>query len=615
MADSATCPTRNDLYSPLGPTDIRLVEILPGDFGDQIEITIDVADLEDQPLYDALSYVWHPHDGTIERSDSLEIAIVRNHNSYPIPLGANLDSAIRHLRPKPGGVHRTHSAHRKIWIDALCINQDLSLERNHQVRLMKNIYSSAENVLIWLGPPCHGSHFVLDALSQGQLESRDLPRFMECLERLLCRDWFTRVWIAQELTLASQDPVIYVGHRTIGWASFSRAVQVVLARLNGKIDISEVGDTEYLGPFQRTTIRDLGPDAFPPALTNRARAIQNLTRMRNDGPRAPFSQRFFLTIHLQATDPRDNIFGLLGFSTFRTVAIAPDYTKSLELVVAETAATIMREDFCSYIQFKFWQYTARKIRGSVTWAPWVPNLLFLKQSRGHEMTVLPSSSSLKRALEAAHGIAPVLEISVDFRMLSTVGSNLGSIVIEQPISLPRLIWKQIPTNYLSELIAHARAAGFALGVDKLLSALVGPSQPDERQMEAHTSFLLVLTSSKATILTAHTTLEFGAKYDRFKRAMSHHPEDATIFMTDQGHVGIRPFVMGTASQARPIVAGLFGLNVPFVLQPMQNRQHQIVSAAYIANHVLGDENIESLGRDGNWRDLVKEGKLQTFTIQ
>ncbi|KPI39840.1 uncharacterized protein AB675_3545 [Cyphellophora attinorum] len=36
------------------------------------------------------------------------------------------------------------------WIDAICINQKSIVERNHQVRLMRLIYSSADSVTIWL---------------------------------------------------------------------------------------------------------------------------------------------------------------------------------------------------------------------------------------------------------------------------------------------------------------------------------------------------------------------------------------------------------------------------------------------------------------------------------
>lgn len=39
-----------------------------------------------------------------------------------------------------------------IWIDAISINQDDYVERNHEVLKMGQIYNSASRVIIWLGP-------------------------------------------------------------------------------------------------------------------------------------------------------------------------------------------------------------------------------------------------------------------------------------------------------------------------------------------------------------------------------------------------------------------------------------------------------------------------------
>jgi len=40
---------------------------------------------------------------------------------------------------------------RRVWIDAICINQDNLDERSQQVSLMTDIYSKARRVIIWLG--------------------------------------------------------------------------------------------------------------------------------------------------------------------------------------------------------------------------------------------------------------------------------------------------------------------------------------------------------------------------------------------------------------------------------------------------------------------------------
>ncbi|KAF2828788.1 hypothetical protein CC86DRAFT_319850, partial [Ophiobolus disseminans] len=158
---AALSDTSKHPYNALGTAEIRLVNLLPGEFEDPIELEIITVDLLHKPLYDALSYVWHPRDGTIDTMRSLKPALIVNFKSYPIPIGANLDAAI---------------------------------QRSHQVGLMKSIYSSAQRVLIWLGPSRYCSDFVLDALLTDGLKGHEIADFINCLEILLRRDWFSRVW-------------------------------------------------------------------------------------------------------------------------------------------------------------------------------------------------------------------------------------------------------------------------------------------------------------------------------------------------------------------------------------------------------------------------------------
>ncbi|KAJ4289069.1 hypothetical protein N0V90_011411 [Kalmusia sp. IMI 367209] len=63
-------------------------------------------------------------------------------NNKHISVTKNLYDALRHIR--------SENSNREIWVDALCINQADVKERNHQVSLMGDIYSSAELVINWL---------------------------------------------------------------------------------------------------------------------------------------------------------------------------------------------------------------------------------------------------------------------------------------------------------------------------------------------------------------------------------------------------------------------------------------------------------------------------------
>ena len=125
---------RSSLYRPIADLDeIRLIHLLPGSRKSSIECLIEHANLESKPQYEALSYMWGVPEG------ELPIKI----NNSTVRIRPNLKSALYHLR-------KTHRE-RVIWIDALCINQKDTNERNRQVNQMARIYSMASRVVLWLG--------------------------------------------------------------------------------------------------------------------------------------------------------------------------------------------------------------------------------------------------------------------------------------------------------------------------------------------------------------------------------------------------------------------------------------------------------------------------------
>ncbi|KIN07163.1 hypothetical protein OIDMADRAFT_97146, partial [Oidiodendron maius Zn] len=140
--------------------------------------------------FSALSYVW----GT-------EID--------PIPLicdggivwtTENLGQALRHLQ--------IYGEPRCLWIDALCIDQKNTAERNQQVTLMKDIYGTAKEVLVWLGPDLGSKAKSIFSDISGVLTTmiedirNDLePRQTADLKQMLPlfrSEWFTRTWTIQE---------------------------------------------------------------------------------------------------------------------------------------------------------------------------------------------------------------------------------------------------------------------------------------------------------------------------------------------------------------------------------------------------------------------------------
>ncbi|GAW16383.1 hypothetical protein ANO14919_058090 [Xylariales sp. No.14919] len=120
----------------LGGQTIRLIELAPADFS-ALPIRCRLVEEKLTPAlsYKALSYSWKNGDGTPD------VAIYCN--SKPIYVSANLHAALRRMRA-PNAVVR-------IWVDAICINQQDDAERADQVGMMRDIYRNSSEVLIWLG--------------------------------------------------------------------------------------------------------------------------------------------------------------------------------------------------------------------------------------------------------------------------------------------------------------------------------------------------------------------------------------------------------------------------------------------------------------------------------
>jgi len=150
-------------------------------------------------------------------------------NSRRYEIRENLFDALVHLR------HETRE--RVLWIDAICINQDDVEERNHQVSQMGAIYSKASKVVAWVGLADEFTTAALGYLQEFEavpdLIDRtsfdifktklagtvDGHRVLEGVRSVSLRPYWTRLWIIQEVNLAS-DAHIQCGSDCISWQVF-----------------------------------------------------------------------------------------------------------------------------------------------------------------------------------------------------------------------------------------------------------------------------------------------------------------------------------------------------------------------------------------------------------
>lgn len=203
-------------YLPLdlSATAIRLIVLQPcRDPSADIECDIIHTESKERPQYEALSYTWGNENQT-------KAIYIRNQVYH---VTENLWMALRRLR-------QTYEA-RVLWIDAICINQNDKKERNHQVNQMSIIYGQAERVVVWLGVETTDSRVAINFLYE--LDTIHIRRRRRqyyrrrvhadqwhALKDLCEREYWSRLWIVQEVILAS-DLRVYCGVDEINWNIFS----------------------------------------------------------------------------------------------------------------------------------------------------------------------------------------------------------------------------------------------------------------------------------------------------------------------------------------------------------------------------------------------------------
>lgn len=171
--------------------------------------------------YEALSYRWDPGD------KSCCIFIHKNGRIYKFRISKHLHNALTVLRRK--------SDFRNLWVDTLCVNQEDDKERSKQVARMDEVYGEASNVCIWLGQEASRSTEALNFLRETALSIYEFDKrcadaqFVEnwaAFLTLLKRDWFSRRWVVQEVSLAKRATV-HCGDKCADWKDLADAVSLL----------------------------------------------------------------------------------------------------------------------------------------------------------------------------------------------------------------------------------------------------------------------------------------------------------------------------------------------------------------------------------------------------
>ncbi|KAK4446202.1 HET domain-containing protein [Podospora aff. communis PSN243] len=269
---------------------------------DPLIAALELVDVSNTTPYEALSYTW----GTDPPSDYLWLS------DFPLPIKPNLEAALRSLR-LPNMV-------RRVWVDAVCIDQNNVDEKSRQIQYMRLVYKHSARVIVWLGSKTPGVEQAfaaaqrlsntLDELETAAGTTRgnnldpetveafltsmtdDLPpTCLHYLNELFERPYWTRTWCIQEV-VAAPWAIVRVEDLEISFSELM-STTLIVTEWRAKVAIDKPFILWHRIYLQRHPRHPVFPSKVPGSVGDLLDVLH-------------------IARGFQATDIRDKIFALIG---------------------------------------------------------------------------------------------------------------------------------------------------------------------------------------------------------------------------------------------------------------------------------------------------------------
>jgi hypothetical protein len=645
------------VYQPLrenGAFSIRLLTLLPGPLTTELQCEINEVPFRQtgtsSPLdetaisYEALSYTW---------GDQPKFNFTMFCNGATVKITQNLHNCLVHLRYK--------DQPRRLWIDAICINQQNEAEKYRQIRLMRDIYGKAKQVVIWLGMPVSddgtqralllitraaacvrqetGQHvpqpqeiiprrvFEATASSQHKFPPLHEVTAWEPLTELFQREWFKRVWVYQESAVAS-TATVKIGTFELDWADLCAAVSFFSLKnyiMNGlgeaKARVYSICVGSRIG-FRR-------------------QAYQNM----------PLITLLEATRCFRATVPKDLVIALLGLALEEGQFTEDDYKLSEKGLFTKVARYLLHhvvppnhviQPYISAVRLlshvKHYPHETRD-DDFPSWVPkWHHDAPLAKPARTEHddqpmfmISVLKSSANFNAGGTdypsplANTNPATSHSISLEGFILSTITTNVNILRIP-PKSHPSLwawvldIWKVRPDRHTPYPTGESIDEAFALTLTMAGTVPYMGTGGENTYHAIDFQHFCVSLYEQAQDPTAKGNLPTDAlqeiargrpEYDRLRGLVGNHIKSPTfskdlqvsclgrkVFCMRDGYIGVGDVTL----ESGDLVCVLFGGNVPFILREVMGK-YQFIGECYVHGIMWGEALEEGKARR-QWFELV-----------
>jgi hypothetical protein len=544
--------------------------LLPGDDEAELSCALSVASLDDDPKYEAVSYVWGP----TEDLGRISVALFEE----GVLITKNLQSVLRSLR--------LSDRVRVLWVDALTINQEDLNERANQVTIMGEIYSKAERVLAYLGDHFEGCELAMEAVRQLasdvsphssssqepglNIDGMDLdsPMLLDHVCTLLDAPWLTRVWTVQEFTRA-KDVVICYGRSSISGALIDKMCKSMMFK---HLHCCKVNSMKWL------------------LLLNDWILLQATPRLSEDAPQPPMDvlERFR---HRAATDPRDKFYGLRSL-------IRPDWLPYLPVDYSISVKELYRRvALVAFMHGEELYFLSHSYTHSSSGLPsWIPDWNASYSSLQASVTMFEKDYKACGAQKSSVGFNPDDSMTARGTIISTISRRTEFSDKDPNFTDPEFTKERLNATYD---MAGARQNGTRLYgktsrsvLDACRLSTIGgrtynfSTYAFVRMHDITGPALFETWEALFSAQSPKNTSESGKEMARNELyvLMRFALVNRCFVLLDNGYFGFAH----QHCQPGDVIVALGGGPVPYVLRPLQTGNYTLVGTAYIQDMMDGE---------------------------
>ncbi|KAI1028495.1 hypothetical protein LB503_002587 [Fusarium chuoi] len=212
--------------------EIRLLDLLPATASGDLNGRVRRFSIGSAPAFVSVSHVWG--DKKADRAMSLESGC----GVKKLPIYLNLESfLVNILCHTPESLPQVWEGNERLpmWIDMICIDQLDNNEKALQIPLMRDIYSKARSVVVWIHEYDSYLRYAFQHLRRFSSHHTDNeipfdPMGWDAIRRLLGCEWFHRRWVIQESVLP-KTAIFLCGSESISMDDIFRGIDTAVKSL------------------------------------------------------------------------------------------------------------------------------------------------------------------------------------------------------------------------------------------------------------------------------------------------------------------------------------------------------------------------------------------------